>query len=71
MGAKYIATGHYAMIEYDDESGKYILRQANSTKDQSYVLYNMTQYELAHTLFPLLGWKNLKFVKLLKNLIYR
>ncbi len=55
MGAKYIATGHYAMIEYDDESGKYILRQANSTKDQSYVLYNMTQYELAHTLFPLFG----------------
>ena len=50
----HIATGHYAKIVFDSESGKYILKKAtDATKDQSYVLYTMTQYELAHTLFPL------------------
>lgn len=48
----YIVTGHYARIEY--ENGKYFLKKAiDETKDQSYVLYDMTQQQLAHTLFPL------------------
>lgn len=53
MGFDYIATGHYAKIERDT-SGKYTLRaSAAAKKDQSYVLYNFTQEQLAHTLMPL------------------
>lgn len=49
-----IATGHYAKIEYDERSGRYLLlRSADRKKDQTYVLYNMTQFQLEHTLFPL------------------
>jgi len=49
-----IATGHYAVIEYDEEAGRYKLRKAaNPEKDQSYVLYNLTQEQLARTMFPL------------------
>lgn len=50
----YVVTGHYARIEFDETSGRYILKKAvDETKDQSYVLYSMTQEQLAHTLFPL------------------
>jgi len=49
-----IATGHYARIEYDAGSGRYLLKKAvDETKDQSYVLYAMTQEQLSYTLFPL------------------
>ena len=49
-----VVTGHYARIEFDQSSGRYLLKKAvDSTKDQSYVLYNMTQNQLAHTVFPL------------------
>lgn len=52
LGCDKIATGHYARITFDGE--KYHLKKAlDPTKDQSYVLYAMTQEELAHTLFPL------------------
>ena len=54
MGADYIATGHYANIEYDEKSGRYLLKKAlNEKKDQTYFLYKLTQNELSHTLFPL------------------
>ncbi len=54
LGYDLIATGHYAKIEYDSVSGRYLLkRSADRSKDQTYVLYSMTQYQLAHTLFPL------------------
>lgn len=53
MDIDYIATGHYAKIERD-KNGKYILRMSDAAKkDQSYVLYNFTQEQLAHTLMPL------------------
>lgn len=53
MEIDYVATGHYAKIE-QDENGKYILRASEAArKDQSYVLYNFTQEQLAHTLMPL------------------
>ena len=52
LDCNYIATGHYARIE--EVNGKYYLKKAvDETKDQSYVLYNLTQEHLAHTLFPL------------------
>ena len=59
LGCSHIATGHYARIEYRD--GKYLLKKAlDETKDQSYVLYAMTQRQLAHTLFPLGGLRKTK-----------
>jgi tRNA-specific 2-thiouridylase len=52
-----IATGHYARVEREP-SGRYILRKAlDGTKDQSYVLYSMTQEQLGRTLFPLGGMR--------------
>lgn len=49
-----IATGHYAKIGRDEKSGRaLLLRPADRKKDQTYVLYNMTQFQLEHTLFPL------------------
>lgn len=54
LGCSHIATGHYARIECED--GKYVLKKAlDPAKDQSYVLYAMTQAQLARTLFPLGG----------------
>lgn len=53
-GLEYVVTGHYARIEYDSASGRYLLKKAlDGSKDQSYVLYMLTQEQLAHTLFPL------------------
>ena len=50
----YIVTGHYARIEKDEKRGRYLLKKAvDKNKDQSYVLYSLTQDQLAHTLFPL------------------
>ena len=54
LGFDYIATGHYARIEFDDVRNRYILKKAvDPLKDQSYVLYSLTQEQLAHTIFPL------------------
>lgn len=48
-----IATGHYARIEKRSD-GRYLLKKAiDLSKDQSYVLYSLTQHQLAHTIFPL------------------
>lgn len=50
----YIATGHYAVCEYDEKRGRWLLkRSADRSKDQTYVLYSLTQEQLSHTLFPL------------------
>lgn len=52
-GIDYVATGHYAKIQRD-ENGKYILRVSDTIKkDQSYVLYNFTQEQLSKTIMPL------------------
>ncbi|MDD5923137.1 MAG: tRNA 2-thiouridine(34) synthase MnmA [Eubacteriales bacterium] len=56
MGQDFVVTGHYARIEYDSDAERYFLRKGiDPKKDQSYVLYQMTQEDLAHTLFPLGG----------------
>ncbi len=56
LGCDYIATGHYAIREYDEKSGRYFLKKpADTAKDQTYVLYALTQEQLKHTLFPLGG----------------
>lgn len=57
MGFDYMATGHYVRREYDQASGKFVMKTAlDAGKDQSYVLYNLTQDSLAHSLFPLGGF---------------
>ncbi|AEF83694.1 tRNA (5-methylaminomethyl-2-thiouridylate)-methyltransferase [Treponema primitia ZAS-2] len=49
-----IVTGHYARIEQDGPEGRFLLKKAlDAKKDQSYVLYAMTQDQLANTQFPL------------------
>jgi tRNA-specific 2-thiouridylase len=58
IGADRIATGHYAINEYDGRRdsgrGRWILKRArDSEKDQTYFLFGLTQEQLAHTLFPL------------------
>ena len=53
-GYEYIATGHYAKVEYSDKYGRYILRKANNLlKDQSYFLYQIPKDALSHVIFPL------------------
>ncbi len=52
LGCGYVATGHYARAE--EENGRFLLKKGlDPRKDQSYVLYSMTQEQLKHTLFPL------------------
>jgi tRNA-specific 2-thiouridylase len=54
IGASRIATGHYAVNEYDPARKRWILkRPADLAKDQTYFLFGLTQEQLAHTLFPL------------------
>ncbi len=54
LGCDCIATGHYARIRRDAESGRYLLYKAlDKAKDQSYVLYCLSQQQLAHVRFPL------------------
>ncbi len=54
LGAHYIATGHYAKIEKDLLSGRYLLKRASAdAKDQTYALYNLTQSQLSRLLLPL------------------
>ena len=56
LGYEFLATGHYARVERDPVSGRYLLkRAADRSKDQTYFLYMLTQEQLAHTLFPLGG----------------
>ena len=54
IGADRIATGHYAVNEYDEARGRWILkRPADVAKDQTYFLFGLTQEQLSRTLFPL------------------
>src|SRR5437764_1514788 len=54
VGARHIATGHYARIRFDEASGRFqLMRAVDDTKDQTYFLFGLTQQQLARTLFPL------------------
>jgi tRNA-specific 2-thiouridylase len=54
VGAERIATGHYARIRQDDQTGRYqLFRGVDFAKDQSYFLFGLTQEQLARSLFPL------------------
>ncbi len=52
-GFDFIATGHYAVIEHDEENNIYKLKKSPASKDQSYFLYRLSQYALSKTIFPI------------------
>lgn len=54
LGLDAVATGHYARRAFDEAAGRWqLLRARDAAKDQSYVLYHLTQDSLAHMMFPL------------------
>ena len=54
LGCDYLATGHYARIEFDETNRRYqILKGVDLTRDQSYFLWGLKQESLARTIFPL------------------
>jgi len=54
LGCDKIVTGHYARVEFDEKSGRFLLKKAlDASKDQSYVLYHLTPELLKHIAFPL------------------
>jgi tRNA-uridine 2-sulfurtransferase len=68
IGADRIATGHYARNEYDPERNRWILkRPADTSKDQTYFLFGLTQEQLSRTLFPLGGYTKPEVRKIAKQ----
>jgi tRNA-specific 2-thiouridylase len=53
FGADRVATGHYARVEYDGATGRYLLKRGvDPSKDQAYFLFSLTQDQLARAIFP-------------------
>ncbi|MDO4568963.1 MAG: tRNA 2-thiouridine(34) synthase MnmA [Planctomycetia bacterium] len=58
MGADFVATGHYARLDFDENLGEYVLRRGvDATKDQSYVLHRIAPERLPFLRFPLGGYR--------------
>lgn len=58
LGIEYLATGHYAKVFYDQTKKRWLLARAeDESKDQTYMLYGLTQHELSHLLLPLGNFK--------------
>lgn len=55
LGADYVATGHYAQVETDENGVVHMLRGIDNNKDQTYFLSQLSQAQLAKTMFPLGG----------------
>ena len=54
LGCEYLATGHYARVEYDQIQDRWFARTAaDASKDQSYVLYTLKQEQLSRVVLPL------------------
>src|SRR6201988_4132012 len=54
IGAEQVATGHYARVAFDETRGRWLLkRPADTSKDQTYFLFGLTQEQLSRTIFPL------------------
>ncbi len=69
VGAEKIATGHYARLSWNSDSGRYEMRASiDKTKDQTYFLFGLTQAQLARTLFPLGGMIKTEVRELAKEL---
>jgi len=69
LGADFVATGHHARIEKDEASGRYLLEKGTDRrKDQSYVLYILTQKQLEHTLLPIGNFSKARVREIAKEL---
>lgn len=69
LGADLIATGHYAVSYYDEKIKRYVLKEgADKSKDQSYVLFGLSQEQLARARFPVGGFTKDKVRKIAKDL---
>ena len=69
LEADYIATGHYAKVNYDENSKRYYVSSADDKlKDQSYALWRVSQYALSKTLFPLESYTKPKIRELAREL---
>lgn len=69
LGADFIATGHYARVKYSPDTGRYnVAVSADLNKDQSYALWQITQYGLSKTLFPLGGYTKPEIRKIASKL---
>ncbi len=59
LGCEYIATGHYAKVEFSNKYNCYVIKKSNSLKkDQSYVLYGIPKDIIPHVIFPLSEYEN-------------
>ena len=68
LGCEYIATGHYARIEFSKKYNQYVLRKSEEErKDQTYFLYNIPKEELAHIIFPLQEYKSKEEIRKLAD----
>jgi len=69
VGAEKIATGHYARLGFDESNGRYAMRTGlDSSKDQTYFLFGLTQTQLARTMFPLGGLRKPEVRELARKL---
>lgn len=69
LDAKYVATGHYASVEYNTSSKRYLLKySSDQNKDQTYALWGLTQESLSRTIFPLGGYTKDEVRRIAKEL---
>lgn len=69
LGAEFIATGHYANVVQDENSGRfYITKGKDESKDQSYALWRVSQYALSKTIFPLGNYTKTKIREIAKKM---
>ncbi|MFC2157808.1 tRNA 2-thiouridine(34) synthase MnmA [Acidobacteriota bacterium] len=69
LGAKYLATGHHARIDFNHKTQEYLLQKGrDSHKDQTYFLYTMNQDQLSRTLFPIGGQEKKTVRKIARDL---
>ena len=69
VGAERIATGHYARLAWNPDSGRWEMRRsADRAKDQTYFLFGLTQPQLARTMFPLGGFEKARVRELAREL---
>jgi tRNA-specific 2-thiouridylase len=68
LGIEYLATGHYANIEFDKKNNQYLLKKGiDDSKDQSYALFLMKQAQLVKVLFPLGKYTKIQTRKIAKQ----
>jgi len=64
LGCEYIATGHYARAEYDEEYKEYVLKKSSAeNKDQTYFLYNISKDIISKAIFPLQSFVEKKDIR--------